>query len=1130
MKTIFVSSSFKDMQAERDAIQRITLPAVKEKARAHGDNISFCDLRWGINTAELDEKESNSKVLDVCLDEIDRSDTPMVVILGDRYGWDPDDIYIEAAADKKRIDKNWLKNEMSVDKLKISVTSLEIAYGALLNEDKLKNTLFYFRNLSDNAPEYCKNEGENKEEHTKKLEALKARIIERVGKDRVHTYNVDYVDGRFIGVDEFAYDLAEEIKKALEEEWKELEGLTPFQREIRLHRKFALDKSAAFSSREGVIRSIRKRLDDGGESVLCLKASSGSGKSMLMSRLFCTLEAEGENCLLLFCGLTSESNDAMDILRKTVYYLEEVLCLPHVSESAVTGGEGASAVGRDGKAISEKDALRDRLEELCIKCDDEGKGVYVLIDAVDQLADDQNREELAFLPRRACKSVKFIISCLPGLDTLSYPVEGIRAMDDGDKLLVVNKILESHGKSLEQAVIDKMLAHEDSGNPMFLSLLVQRLIMMDARDFDVINKNEGSMAAITERQLYIINNCPGTLEEMSYALLLEAGDRINSGLTMRAAELLAVSRHGLRAEDLEELIGEDWLRIDFSHFINYMSESFIRRDDGRYDFSHKCFRDGFLMLCKDRVAVHREILEHLKRLPVDDDVMAQEITYHTIMADDKAFFAQYVALCHEKEELRVFAQKDAFSYSMSDGGEWIIELLKTAKADSRLARFIYLGFVDGTPVERLIEKKILGAVLEYIDRNDNDFICSVKSNACNQYAFVCSQIGGKENDTLAIEYYDRSLRLAEESAEKLPDVDFREFIALRYTNLAYTLRTIGGLGNYDRALKCLNRAVELRKQVYDGDRSAENALKLASSYDELGRLLTGYYNEDDLLEQAEHHLEMALELKKYASGKLDCDGRLIGSYSNLANLYLKKKKDTILNKEYTLRAIEYYYKAFELAERCFSRTRKAAYLSKMMTFAYHLGNIYVSQIWGYCNPAEAKRWYMRAVETFGRIDEHEKTDAMLEVYAHAKAGVGITISVAKLKEHYPLAKSCFEEAETVLVKFAEDYGTSNTKLSLINFYQNYAYFCAVSGLKADVDLGFELCDKAIRLADEIKNSGGISFNYPDYCMAIYGRLVELNLKRGRIFKAIACFFKAIRCGWGELSIKADRDEVKKTSK
>ena len=66
MNTIFVSSTFKDMQFERDVLQKQVLPRLQEFAKSYGETVELCDLRWGINTTGLDEQESTSKILQIC--------------------------------------------------------------------------------------------------------------------------------------------------------------------------------------------------------------------------------------------------------------------------------------------------------------------------------------------------------------------------------------------------------------------------------------------------------------------------------------------------------------------------------------------------------------------------------------------------------------------------------------------------------------------------------------------------------------------------------------------------------------------------------------------------------------------------------------------------------------------------------------------------------------------------------------------------------------------------------------------------------------------------------------------------------------------------------------------------------
>ena len=144
MQSIFISSTFRDMQFERDALQEKVLPALNEQARKYGQSVSFCDLRWGIDTSQMEEETGSVKVLEVCLDEIDRSKPPMVVIIGERYGWIPPETLISDVASRKKL---------QLEHLRKSITSLEIEYGALSRENGAENTLFYFREVENGMPE-----------------------------------------------------------------------------------------------------------------------------------------------------------------------------------------------------------------------------------------------------------------------------------------------------------------------------------------------------------------------------------------------------------------------------------------------------------------------------------------------------------------------------------------------------------------------------------------------------------------------------------------------------------------------------------------------------------------------------------------------------------------------------------------------------------------------------------------------------------------------------------------------------------------------------------------------------------------------------------------------------------------
>jgi hypothetical protein len=87
---IFVSSTFGDFQAEREALRAKVWPELQNFCRAQGGDFQAVDLRWGVNESAGLEHET----MKICLDEIAHcqrlSPRPnFLILIGDRYGWRP---------------------------------------------------------------------------------------------------------------------------------------------------------------------------------------------------------------------------------------------------------------------------------------------------------------------------------------------------------------------------------------------------------------------------------------------------------------------------------------------------------------------------------------------------------------------------------------------------------------------------------------------------------------------------------------------------------------------------------------------------------------------------------------------------------------------------------------------------------------------------------------------------------------------------------------------------------------------------------------------------------------------------------------------------------------------------------
>ena len=119
---VFISSTFRDMKAERDELVKYIFPKLRTLCESRGVSLNEVELRWGIT----DEEVAEGKALLICLDEIDRSRPFFLCMLGERYGWTPESI-----------PENLLESYPWLSAMQgRSITELEIQYGALLKQEK----------------------------------------------------------------------------------------------------------------------------------------------------------------------------------------------------------------------------------------------------------------------------------------------------------------------------------------------------------------------------------------------------------------------------------------------------------------------------------------------------------------------------------------------------------------------------------------------------------------------------------------------------------------------------------------------------------------------------------------------------------------------------------------------------------------------------------------------------------------------------------------------------------------------------------------------------------------------------------------------------------------------------------
>ncbi|WP_408593750.1 DUF4062 domain-containing protein [Paracoccus marcusii] len=79
---VFVSSVFRGMESERDALLKFIYPVIKDECEKRGVDCTFIDLRWGID----DTSAAENLTISHCLSQIERTAPIFLGIIGDRYG------------------------------------------------------------------------------------------------------------------------------------------------------------------------------------------------------------------------------------------------------------------------------------------------------------------------------------------------------------------------------------------------------------------------------------------------------------------------------------------------------------------------------------------------------------------------------------------------------------------------------------------------------------------------------------------------------------------------------------------------------------------------------------------------------------------------------------------------------------------------------------------------------------------------------------------------------------------------------------------------------------------------------------------------------------------------------------
>ncbi|XP_055957078.1 TPR repeat-containing protein DDB_G0287407 isoform X2 [Patella vulgata] len=652
---LFISSTFKDMNNEREYLVKIIIPVLRQWCEERKIRLIECDLRWGV-PKDADTRET----LMACLSEIDRcreeNEFPyFLCMLSERYGYvcDPAEV-----PEDIKVRYNWLPG--------MSVTALEIFTGAYW--DRNPHALYMLRdpvflsNVKDKN--ILKGYQETKPESIESLQILKGKLREHY-RDNIKEYKCELAEEKdeqliLTGFKTFGEDIIKHFKASIENQYPATslgEEMTDIEIQKGQQLDFLLQRSHFLVGRDEALSTMTDYInqDCNKSDLLVLVGYPGAGKSSLMAYSAKQLLTNKTNKVFYhFVGATPDSTDPYSIL--TRFYKE---CMPE-----------------DDNMPPDLDSMLRYAQTMFQKAGELAKQegyerLVIYFDALNQMDEDGETSRLTWLPSVLTPELRIIVSTLEGdclnalrsrdIKTKEVPVEPLNIEIRKD---IVSKILAEYNKLLDQEQMQLLIDKDDAGRPLWLSLACEEL------------RVTGDFRGLTEK----IQNLPGDLSGLTQIILERVVKFYGEELVEASLCLLESSRFGLMESELLELLA--LAPITYSKntktdnvengkilmaqwaFVYLGLKPFLRpfggSGEGRLDFYHrstsKVIRQVYLEDSSVKKWWHQRLADYFQRC-TDSVRKAEELPFQLYQLDDKENLMKclvspdvFLHLCEEKSK------------------------------------------------------------------------------------------------------------------------------------------------------------------------------------------------------------------------------------------------------------------------------------------------------------------------------------------------------------------------------------------------------------------------------------------------------------------------------------------------
>lgn len=663
---VFVSSTFRDMQAEREELVKRVFPRLRRLCEERGVAWSEVDLRWGVT----DEQKAEGAVLPICLAEIDRSRPYFLGLLGRRYGWVPEEI---PAGLSEQLP--WLGDLPGT-----SVTELEVLHGVLNDADSAGHAFFH---LLAAEPGDAGDGEQEPPEAQQRLEDLKERV-----RRSAHPH-ADYADPAELGRQVLA-----ELTALVDRLFPATDAPDPVQRETEAH--LAFGRARALGSIERP--DVTARLDEhaaGTAPPLVVRADEGSDLTPLVATWADAWAAAHPGDLVVrhHVGATSDAADWRGLAARVV-----------------------AALAPDAPPLPDDAAgCRAALFAALGGPQEPGQRTLVVVDGADLLTDRDGAPDLTWLPPELPAPVRVVVTTAgprPVDEALrrGWPVLDVPPLTEAERAAYVATFLARWSKGLDPVHVETLTRSPHTGNVLYLRTVLDEL-RQHGDHFTLGEVIAGYLAADTVDDLL----------ELVLARYEQDFELDRPGLVGDAFRAVWAARRGLTEPELLDLLGgvEPLPYAAWSPLVIAAEAGLITRS-GRIGFATEAHRhavsDRYLPEPDDQRRAHAALASYFTAQPLGPRV-AEELPWQHLAAGDldglvatlsRLDFLEVAYPLAPEDLRRLWARAEESGRSTVDAYRVVIE--RPAEHDEQAWAVARLVTDAGHPVEALgLHRYLVGA-------------------------------------------------------------------------------------------------------------------------------------------------------------------------------------------------------------------------------------------------------------------------------------------------------------------------------------------------------------------------------------------------------------------------------------